>query len=132
MMEKYYIDWCGNDPEPLKDSQVYLSYPITGADENDQYVKALFWEELLLHEGFRRIFNPLRFAKAVGWPFDKPGEECMRVDLRVLIDGDTKVLCLVECEGEEYSDWHASKGCQCEKNVADNCGHAIIKIRKRE
>lgn len=130
-MERYYIDWCDTHPESLKDHQVYMSYPISGTDENEQYVKALFWEELLRREGFRKIFNPLRFAKAIGWPFDKPAAECMRVDLRIMIDEDTKVLCLVECEDEEFSDWRMSKGCQCEKTVADCCGHKIIKIRKK-
>ena len=87
---------------------VYLSGPMTGYPEHN--FPAFFDAEARLESHGHKVTNPARL-NSIGTPWD----QCMRIDLRLLLDPQVTGLAFLP-------GWETSHGARLEVLVADGLG----------
>lgn len=88
---------------------VYVSLPITGYDLDERIKEAEKARIRLLSEGWA-VYSPLHKSNV---PPDSDRETHMKEDIKLLLKADAIYMC---------KDWHKSKGCRLEYQIAEQCG----------
>lgn len=91
--------------------KVYLSGPISGYDTNERKAAFKDVENVLWLLGFD-VVNPMDISDSSALY-----HECMRADLKVLLDCDYIYL---------LAGWKKSKGAKIEYKVAKTCGIKVL------
>lgn len=87
----------------------YVSLPITGYDLDERIKAAEAARIRLLAEGWA-VYSPLHKSSV---PLDSSRETHMKEDIKLLLKADAIYMC---------KDWHKSKGCRLEYQIAEQCG----------